>query len=110
MEKITFFSRNIKYYFIPLILLFNIHISFSQVDLRTCGFNCTSNNYTLTDVYLSLSAVNGTPIGNTPCTIGQSQQVYVYLNYSSNSNSNVHFARLNADLNINGVNTFLNVY
>ncbi|QEE49817.1 T9SS type B sorting domain-containing protein [Flavobacterium alkalisoli] len=110
MKNITIFLKNIKYAFITLILLFNIHFSFSQVDLRTCGFDCTSNNYTLTDVYLSLSGVDGTPIGNTPCTIGDVQQVYIYLNYTSNANSSVYYAQLNADLNIGGVTTFLNVY
>ncbi|WKL49842.1 Ig-like domain-containing protein [Flavobacterium pectinovorum] len=111
MKNITSFFKNInvKSVFITLLLLFNIHFSFSQVDLRTCGFDCTSNNYTLTDVYLSLSNVNGDPITNTTCTIGQVQQVYIYLNYSSNSNSSIHFARLNSDLTINGVTTFLNV-
>ncbi|MFD2602759.1 PKD domain-containing protein, partial [Flavobacterium suzhouense] len=109
MKNITSFFKNIKCSLVTVFLLFNIHYAFSQVDLRTCGFNCTSNNYTLTDVYLSLSSVSGTPIGNTPCTIGQSQQVYIYLNYSSNSSSTVHFARLNADLNIGGTTTFVNV-
>jgi gliding motility-associated-like protein len=110
MKNITSFFKNInvKSVFITL-LLFNIHFSFSQVDLRTCGFDCTSNNYTLTDVYLSLSNVNGDPITNTTCTIGQVQPVYIYLNYSSNSNSSIHFARLNSDLTIDGVTTFLNV-
>ncbi|WP_276381823.1 gliding motility-associated C-terminal domain-containing protein [Flavobacterium sp. H4147] len=109
MKNITFLMNiTIKRVFISL-LLFNIQLSFSQVDLRTCGYSCTSNNYTLTDVYLSLSNVNGTPITNTTCTIGQVQQVYIYLNYSSNSNSTIHFTRLNSDLIINGVSTFLNV-
>ena len=90
-------------------LIFNIHFSFSQVDLRTCNYDCTSNNYTLKDVYLSLSNVNGDPITNTTCTIGEVRQVYIYLNYSSNSNSNIYFARLNSDLTIAGVTTFVNV-
>ena len=110
MKNITSFKNiNIKNVLITLILIFNIHLSFSQVDLRTCGYSCTSNNYTLTDVFLSLSNVNGTPITNTTCTIGQVQQVYIYLNYSSNSSSSIHYARLNSDLQINGVTTFLNV-
>ncbi|MCD0472207.1 PKD domain-containing protein, partial [Flavobacterium sp. JAS] len=111
MKNITSFFKNIniKSVFITLVLIFNINFSYSQVDLRTCGYACTSNNYTLTDVYLSLSAANGDPITNTTCTIGQVQQVYIYLNYSSNSNSSIHFARLNTDLIINGVPTFLNV-
>ncbi|MUV03306.1 PKD domain-containing protein, partial [Flavobacterium rakeshii] len=110
MKNTTPLIKNIKYVCITLMLLFNIHFTYSQVDLRTCGFDCTSNNYTLTDVYLSLSDVDGTPIGNTPCTIGDVQQVYIYLNYTSNANSSVYYARLNADLNIGGVSTFLNVY
>src|SRR6187402_3159336 len=111
MKNITSSFKNItiKSVLIALLLIFNIHNSFSQVDLRTCGFACTSNNYTLTDVYLSLSDVNGDPITNTTCTIGQVQPVYIYLNYSSNSNSSIHFTRLNSDLTIDGVTTFLNV-
>jgi gliding motility-associated-like protein len=111
MEIITYFftSKNIRNVFITFMLIFNIHFSFSQVDLRTCNFDCTSNNYTLKDVYLSLSNVNGDPITNTTCTIGEVRQVYIYLNYSSNSNSNIYFARLNSDLTIAGVTTFVNV-
>jgi len=110
MKNITLLTNiNIKHVFTTLFLIFNIHSSFSQVDLRNCGYNCTSNNYTLTDVYLSLSGVNGEPITNSTCTVGQVQPVYIYLNYSSNSNSSIYYARLNTDLKINGVNTFLNV-
>ena len=111
MEIITYFftSKNIRNVFITFMLILNIHFSFSQVDLRTCNFDCTSNNYTLKDVYLSLSNVNGDPITNTTCTIGEVRQVYIYLNYSSNSNSNIYFARLNSDLTIAGVTTFVNV-
>ncbi|WP_433832125.1 HYR-like domain-containing protein [Flavobacterium anhuiense] len=110
MKNITYFMNiNVRHIFIMLFILFNIHSSFSQVDLRTCGYSCTSNNYTLTDVYLSLSNVNGEPITNSTCTIGQVQPVYIYLNYSSNANSSIYYARLNTDLKINGVTTFLNV-
>ncbi|MBE8728145.1 SprB repeat-containing protein, partial [Flavobacterium hungaricum] len=110
MKNITYLTNiNVKHAFIMLFLIFNIHSSFSQVDLRTCGYNCKSNNYTLTDVYLSLSGVNGEPITNSTCTVGQVQPVYIYLNYSSNSNSSIYYARLNTDLIINGTGTFLNV-
>ncbi|WP_281310308.1 gliding motility-associated C-terminal domain-containing protein [Flavobacterium flavigenum] len=111
MEIITYFFtfKNIRNVFITLMLVFDIHLSFSQVDLRTCNYDCTSNNYTLKDVYLSLSNVNGDPITNTTCTIGEVRQVYIFLNYSSNSNSNIYFARLNSDLTIAGVTTFVNV-
>nr|MBU3860241.1 hypothetical protein [Flavobacterium sp. MC2016-06] len=111
MEIITysFTFKNSRNIFIALILLFNIQFSFSQVDLRTCHYDCTSNNYTLKDVYLSLSNVNGDPITNTTCTVGEVRQVYIYLNYSSNSNSNIYFARLNSDLTIAGSTTFINV-
>ncbi|KAF2515745.1 HYR-like domain-containing protein [Flavobacterium foetidum] len=110
MKNITSLKNiSFRYVFTTFILIFNIHLSFSQIDLRTCGYSCTSNNYTLTDVYLSLSNVNGTPITNTTCTIGQVQQVYIYLNYTSNSNSSIHYTRMNSDLKINGTTTFLNV-
>ncbi|WP_444542647.1 HYR-like domain-containing protein, partial [Flavobacterium orientale] len=109
-------------------LLLLIFISYSNLyaqftpqtpDLRLCGnppsyylnyFNCTSNNYTLDQVYLSLTNVNGVPINNTTCIPGTTQSVYVMLNYTSNSNSTVHNGRLFADLYINNVLTSLNVW
>ena len=84
--------------------------SYAQLDLRTCGYNCTSNNYTLTDVFLSVTDVYGVPITNSTCTIGSTQQVYILMNYTSNANSNIYFTRFFADLSIDGVVTPLNVY
>ena len=87
-------------------------------DLRNCGtapnyyteyFNCTSNNYTLDDVFLSLTDVNGVPLNNTTCTPGVSQTMYIMLNYTSNSNSDIYHARMFAELIIDGVATQLNV-
>jgi gliding motility-associated-like protein len=114
---------------ITLLLLF-ILIGFNNVfsqttpqhpDLRTCGsapnfyedyFNCTSNNYTLDQVFLSLTNVNGVPLSNTTCTPGVTpdQQMYVMLNYTSNSNSLITQVRIFADLSIDGVVTPINVY
>ena len=70
----------------------------------------TSNNYTLNDVFLSLTDVFGVPISNTTCTIGNTQQVYILMNYTSNAKSNIYFTRFFADLSIDGVVTPLNVY
>ena len=87
-------------------------------DLRLCGtspnyyqdyYNCTSNNYTLDDVFLSLTDVNGVPLNNTTCTPGVPETMYVMLNYTSNSNSNIYHTRMFADLIIDGVTTQLNV-
>ena len=92
--------------------------SADRPDLRLCGsapdyylgyFNCTSNNYTLVDVFLSLTDVNGVPLTNTTCTIGTPQDVYVLLDYTSNSASPVYHARMFADLNIDGSVQQLNV-
>ena len=88
-------------------------------DLRLCGtapnyyldvFNCTSNNFTLNNVFLSLTNVNGQPLSNTTCTIGASQQVYVLLNYTSNANNTPNNARLFADLSIDNMVVPINSY
>ena len=75
-------------------------------DLRNCGsapnyyldyFNCTSNNYTLDDVFLSISNSSGVPI-TTPCAPPNVQNVFLWLNYTSNSNSSIHQTRIFADI------------
>ncbi|SHH07915.1 SprB repeat-containing protein, partial [Flavobacterium fluvii] len=99
-------------------------------DLRNCGvapnyyldvFNCNSNNFTLKDVFLSLTDVNGVPMNTTTCTPGSpSQQLYVMLNYTSNASNTPNNCRLFADLDITtypvngapttqkiGINTYL---
>ncbi|WP_131494732.1 hypothetical protein, partial [Flavobacterium enshiense] len=99
-----------------LFFLMGINNVFSQFtpqkpDLRLCGsapnyyedyFNCTSNNYTLDQVFVSLTNLNGVPLSNTTCTPGTSQQMYVMLNYTSNSSSNISQTRIFADLSIDG--------
>ena len=100
-----------------LITLLGINSIFSQFsgtrpDLRLCGsapnyytdyFNCKSNNYTLDNVFLSATDINGVPLDNTTCIPGVSQTMYITLNYTSNSNSDIYHARLFADLTIDGV-------
>ena len=97
--------------------------SFSQFtpdkpDLRLCGsapnyyldyYSCVSNNYTLNQVFLSLTNVNGVPLTNTTCISGSTQPMYIMLNYTSNSNSNIENARIFADLTIthNNVDTII---
>ena len=75
-------------------------------DLRNCGsapnyyldyFNCTSNNYTLNDVFLSISNSSGVPI-TTPCAPPNIQNVFLWLNYTSNSNSSIHQTRIFGDI------------
>ncbi|MFC4818144.1 PKD domain-containing protein, partial [Flavobacterium sp. GCM10023249] len=103
-------GRSLLKVILTLVVSLYANLSFSQqLDLRTCGYNCTSNNYTLTDVFLSLTDVYGVPITNTTCTIGNVQQVYILLNYTSNANSNIYYTRFFADLSIDGVVTPLNV-
>ncbi|WNM18414.1 HYR-like domain-containing protein [Flavobacterium capsici] len=107
-----------------LILFTTIGNLYSQFDaqhpdLRNCGvapnyyldvFNCNSNNFTLNNVFLSLTNVNGQPINNTTCTIGVTQQVYVMLNYTSNASNTPNNCRLFADLTIDNVVTPINAY
>ena len=71
-----------RLYLSLLTLFFSVSALFSQItqmpDLRECGYpnsydvyyTCKSNNYTLNDVFLSLTNVNGVPISNTSCEIG----------------------------------------
>ncbi|MEW5675442.1 gliding motility-associated C-terminal domain-containing protein [Flavobacterium enshiense] len=78
-------------------------------DLRLCTggqpysyldyFNCTSNNYTLDNVYLSASDVNGNPITE-PCAVPSTQPVYIWLNYTSNSNSPITQVRIFSTLTV----------
>ena len=63
MKKITFF--NLATF---LVLLFVTTIGYSQFDsdhpdlrLPEYGFNCTSNNVSVENVYLSATTANGTP-------------------------------------------------
>ncbi|MCD8518492.1 MAG: PKD domain-containing protein [Flavobacterium sp.] len=105
--------------FLVMLVLVGFNTMYGQFsadrpDLRLCGsppnyyldyYNCTSNNYTLVDVFLSLTDVNGVPLNNTTCTIGTPQDLYVMLDYTSNSASAVHHARMFADLNIEGQST-----
>ncbi|MFV8367925.1 PKD domain-containing protein, partial [Flavobacterium sp. XS1P27] len=99
----------------------NEPIDSNHPDLRLCGvapnyyldvFTCKSENYTLKDVFLSITNVNGQPISNTTCQIGDPpQQVYIMLNYNSNANSSVNNCRLFADLKIgNNPITPINAY
>ncbi|MGV7107993.1 PKD domain-containing protein, partial [Flavobacterium sp. U410] len=106
-----------------LIIAIGLNMSYGQFtadkpDLRLCGtapnyytdyFNCTSNNYTLDDVFLSLTDINGVPLDDTTCTPGSSHTMYIMLNYTSNSNSDIYHARIFADLIIDGVTTSINV-
>ncbi|UOK41808.1 MULTISPECIES: gliding motility-associated C-terminal domain-containing protein [Flavobacterium] len=107
-----------------LFFLMGINTVFSQFtpqkpDLRLCGsppnyyqgyFNCDSNNYTLNQVFLSLTDQNGVPLSNTTCTPGSSRQMYVMLNYTSNANSNISQTRIFADLSIDGTIVPINAY
>ena len=113
MKNSTFLlsKKSMKQILMILALILSSNFSFSQVDLRTCGYNCTSNNYTLNDVFLSLTDVYGVPISNTICDVGEDQMdVYILLNYTSNANANIYFTRFFADLSIDGNVTALNEY
>ncbi len=92
------------------IFMFCVSPSFSQVNLHDCGFQCTSNNFSLNDVFLSATNTPGSvPFSNTTCTPGTTSSAYIMLNYTSNSSSALYYVRLNADLIINGIHNFVNV-
>ncbi|MDT0554344.1 hypothetical protein RM519_13890, partial [Urechidicola sp. P050] len=92
---------------------------FSQIDLRSeCGgdFGCTSNNYTITDIYL-IDAEEYLSDGITPnpnyglelsqayqtCTIGVTRRVSIGMDYTSNNNKNNYAARFFADFTVDGL-------
>uniref|UniRef100_UPI0018E3E46F HYR domain-containing protein n=1 Tax=Salegentibacter sediminis TaxID=1930251 RepID=UPI0018E3E46F len=82
-----------------------------QPDLRDCtGWNCTSNNFTLDQVYITLEDGDGNPLTNQACTIGDQEGVYVMLNYTSNANNTVNNTRIFADLSVDGNLIPLNIY
>ncbi|MGV1012069.1 MAG: gliding motility-associated C-terminal domain-containing protein [Flavobacterium sp.] len=112
MKKITHpfqIPKIIRTAFI-FVFMFCLSPSFSQVNLHDCNFHCTSNNFTLNDVFLSATNTPGSvPLSNTTCTPGTTSTAYIMLNYTSNSSSDIHFVRLNSDLIINGVHNFVNV-
>ena len=92
------------------IFMFCVSHSFSQVNLFDCNYHCTSNNFTLDDVFLSATNTPGSvPLSNTTCTPGTTSTAYIMLDYTSNSSAEIHFVRLNADLIIDGVHHFINV-
>ncbi|WP_310381827.1 HYR domain-containing protein [Flavobacterium sp.] len=69
-------------------------------DLRLCGYNCTANNASVTNVYLS-ATVNGTPLENfvPTCNVGvDSYPVTIWMNYTQNTANSVSDVRLFADL------------
>ncbi|MGY5849781.1 hypothetical protein, partial [Salegentibacter sp. F14] len=83
----------------------------SQPDLRDCtGWNCTSNNFTLDQVYITLEDGDGNPLTDQACNIGDQEGVYVMLNYTSNANNTVNNARIFADLSVDGNLIPLNIY
>ena len=84
----------------------------SQPDLRLYGYNCTSNNVTIQNVYLSAS-VNGVPLENIVPTCNTGVDTYnvdIWMNYTQNQANSIDTARLFATLTINGVSTDINKY
>ncbi|WP_040480634.1 PKD domain-containing protein, partial [Mariniradius saccharolyticus] len=80
------------------------------LDLRTCGKSCSSNNFTIKEVYLSNAS--GVPLANSfaTCTPGVQQTAYISFVYSSNSGSSTDNTRLFADLVIGGTSQYINIW
>jgi hypothetical protein len=80
------------------------------LDLRTCGKSCSSNNFTIKEVYLSNAS--GVPLANSfaTCTPGVQQTAFISFVYSSNSGSSTDNTRLFADLVIGGSSQYINVW
>ncbi|WP_172805237.1 DUF7507 domain-containing protein [Aquiflexum balticum] len=80
------------------------------LDLRTCGNSCSSNNFTIKEVYLS--DANGVPLSSSfaTCTPGVQQTSFISFVYRSNSGSNSSNTRLFADLTVGGIPEFFNIW
>ncbi|WP_373524195.1 PKD domain-containing protein, partial [Aquiflexum sp.] len=80
------------------------------LDLRTCGSSCSSNNFTIKEVYLS--NVNGVPLSSSfaTCTPGVQQTAFISFVYNSNSGSSTSNTRLFADLIIGGNSEYINIW
>jgi len=100
-----------RYILLALCICFGIFNSYSQeVDLRTCGYDCTTNSFTIEDVYLSSTDVPGTRLTNTSCIVGTPIDVYMIMEVSSNRAAAVHCARVFADLMVNDILTPINKF
>ena len=98
MKTNTFKTELRTYIVLVLFLCFGFNNSNAQVDLTSCGYSCTTNSFSITDIYLSSTDVPGTELTNTSCTPGTIVPVYMIMNVSSNRNAAVHCSRIVADL------------
>ncbi|WP_194975673.1 PKD domain-containing protein, partial [Aquiflexum lacus] len=80
------------------------------LDLRTCDNSCSSNNFTIKEVYLS--DANGVPLSSSfaTCTPGVQQTSFISFVYSSNAGSNTSNTRLFADLSIGNNTEYINIW
>ncbi|WP_250437330.1 PKD domain-containing protein, partial [Hanstruepera flava] len=107
MKTNTYLINFRKYFF--LIFIFSLTSTFSQ-DLRDCGYNCTTNAFSIESVFLSATDVPGTPLTNTSCESGVPQQVYMIAEISSNRNSAVYHGRIFADLMVGDSSIMISEY
>uniref|UniRef100_UPI003593EEC2 DUF7507 domain-containing protein n=1 Tax=Aquiflexum sp. TaxID=1872584 RepID=UPI003593EEC2 len=112
-KTITFFAN------LALLLVWNFLAVPNEVyaqnqphllDLRTCGNSCSSNNFTIKEVYLS--DANGVPLSSSfaTCTPGVQQTSFISFVYRSNSASSTNNTRLFADLSIGGSSEYINIW
>ena len=92
----------------------NIYSQFdsNHPDLRLYGFNCTSNNITIENVYLS-ATVDGIPLQDFVQTCdpnSDSYNVTIWMNYTQNQAGSINETRLFSTLIIGGVPQEINKY
>ncbi|MDU8886966.1 hypothetical protein RXV94_12405, partial [Yeosuana sp. MJ-SS3] len=110
METNTFKFNMKRHAVLLLLVLFGITNLSAQIDLRTCGYNCTANSFSIESVYLSATNVPGTPLTNTSCEPGTLINVYMIAGVSSNRNAPVYGARVFADLMVGDTPVPINEY
>ncbi|WP_161808333.1 PKD domain-containing protein, partial [Zhouia amylolytica] len=110
LSKMPKYKSVNKLLLLAFMLLVNIGIGYSQFtsdqpDLRdpslNCGFNCTSNNISIIEVYL-VEVNTGQRLDElvTTCNTGDTYQVEVWAKYETNQNTDFDETRLFATFNI----------
>ena len=92
MKTITIKNVFKNYLILGVLLLANVFYSNAQIDLRDCGYGCTTNSFSINEVFLSATDVPGTPLTNTSCEVGTTQMVYMIASIESNRNADVYLS------------------
>ena len=109
--KTNTFKTNLQKHLVLLVFLcFGITNLSAQIDLRTCGYGCNTNSFSINSVFLSDSDVPGNELTNTSCESGTTVSVYMIAEIESNRNAAVFCSRVFADLMVGDTTIPINEY